>query len=155
MAMALGTSDTQHQQEWGMPDAGMSATYHDTSRPFNAPFEPYSQGPNAGFSAASFDASMAPGFDDIHTEGGATAAAAGSRLFQRWAGQGPGGVPANSRLNSFLAADGGVQAGAFDGYANSNGFNGQYDFSEGAGNGDTADSLSVRLPLGARGARRP
>jgi hypothetical protein len=40
--------------------------------------------------------------------------AAGSRLFERWAGQGLGGGPASSRLTSFVGGDG-AQAG---GYAN-------------------------------------
>ena len=153
MAMALGTSDTQHHQEWGMPDAGIPSTYHDASRPFAAPFEPYSQGPNAGFGAEAFDASMARGFED--PEGGAAVAATGSRLFQRWGGQGTGGVPANSRLNSFLGADGAGQASGFDGFAsvNGNGYdNGQYDFTEGAGNGDSSEQ--VHVPLGSRGASR-
>jgi len=152
MAMALGTSDASHQ-EWNMADPGIPPGYTNSAHSFVGNFEAYGQGPSSGFGASSFDATVAPGYDEGmagYDDSGASAAA-GSRLFERWGGQGAGGVPASSRLNSFLGADGGGQAGGFDGgFANGNDFNGQYDFSEGGG----ADSARGHVPLGSRGPRR-
>lgn len=147
MAMALGTTDPPHQ-EWNVSEAMSEAmppmatnTYHPSNYHHNAQsfasYEPFSQGANTGFNAASYDPS---GYDTgaYHDAG----SAAGSRLFERWAGQGLGGGPANSRLGAFVN-DTTTSESAGSGYA-ANGFNGQYGFS------DTDQQEPNRLPLGSR-----
>jgi len=153
MAMALGTMDPPHQ-EWNASEAMSEAmppmstsNYHDNSPSFASSqsyhYEPFTQGANTGFNDAAFNAASydPAAYDpsayepDAYDDAGS---ATGSRLFERWAGQGLGGGPANSRLGAF------VNDASSAGYAN--GFNGQYGF----GNTDPQQQEPTRLPLGSR-----
>jgi hypothetical protein len=146
MAMALGTLDPPHQ-EWNVHEAAMGATSnhgygHHPSQSF-APYDTLSHSRKTGFNSAAYDNS---GYDNSGYDNTAyndAGSAAGSRLFERWAGQGLGGGPANSRLGTFVN-DGGQSAG----YAN--GFNGQYNgYAETDQDGRGANDEPHR-PLGSR-----
>ena len=152
MAMALGM-DPPHQ-DWNVSSQSAMPTsnYHHSTQPF-AGYEPFQ---SAGVASAGYAASYeTTGFGSDTAAYEDADSAAGSRLFERWAGQGLGGGPASSRLTSFVGdgaqamsnamSSGGAGAnGAFAGALSYNGFQ---------GDDGSAGNEQHHLPLG-RGARR-
>eukprot|EP00802_Teleaulax_amphioxeia_P013280 Tamp_13330.p1 GENE.Tamp_13330~~Tamp_13330.p1 ORF type:complete len:524 (-),score=135.78 Tamp_13330:157-1728(-) len=152
MAMALGM-DPPHQ-DWNVSSQSAMPTsnYHHSTQPF-AGYEPFQ---SAGVASAGYAASYeTTGFGSDTAAYEDAGSAAGSRLFERWAGQGLGGGPASSRLTSFVGdgaqamsnamSSGGAGAnGAFAGALSYNGFQ---------GDDGSAGNEQHHLPLG-RGARR-
>eukprot|EP00802_Teleaulax_amphioxeia_P005778 Tamp_05782.p1 GENE.Tamp_05782~~Tamp_05782.p1 ORF type:complete len:546 (+),score=91.61 Tamp_05782:62-1699(+) len=125
--------DPPHQ-DWNVSSQSAMPTsnYHHSTQPC-AGYEPFQ---SAGVASAGYAASYeTTGFGSDTAAYEDAGSAAGSRLFERWAGQGLGGGPASSRLTSFVGdgaqamsnamSSGGAGAnGAFAGALSYNGFQG-------------------------------
>ena len=153
MAMALGTLDPPHleHQDWNMSQASMPTSnyHHHAAQPY-AGYEPFQA---AGVASAAYSPPYeTPGFGSDTTAYDDAGSAAGSRLFERWAGQGLGGGPASSRLTSFVGGDGAQAGGYANAGANGYGANSAYNgFPE--ADGSSTNHEPPHMPLG-RGARR-
>ncbi len=155
MAMALGTLEPPHQ-DWNMSQASMATSnyhhhhhHHHPAQPY-AGYEPFQA---AGVASAAYSPPYETrGFGSDTTAYDDAGSAAGSRLFERWAGQGLGGGPASSRLTSFVGGDGAQAGGYANAGANGYGANSAYNgFPE--ADGSSTNHEPPHMPLG-RGARR-